>query len=129
MKSRELREKIISKKTRNLLINYVLTVINNKNEVNQNLNSEDINIIIASGNGRKKKIFSSLSIINTKFDPKTYSKKNIDKFSELKNLIEPLDEEGVNPLDEFEEIEFNFIPKLDVGLKFDLNNFDFKTLN
>ena len=127
MKSRELREKIISKKTRNLLINYVLTVINNKNEVNQNLNSEDINIIIASGNGRKKKIFSSLSIINTKFDPKTYSKKNIDKFSELKNLIEPLDEEGVNPLDEFEEIEFNFIPKLDVGLKFDLNNFDFKT--
>jgi hypothetical protein len=52
-----LKDKIISKKTKNLLKNYVLTIINNKNEVNQNLKSEDINIILSSGNGRKKKIF------------------------------------------------------------------------
>ena len=126
MKSRELREKIISKKTKNLLKNYVLTVINNKNDVNQNLKSEDLNIILSSGNGRKKKIFSSLSIINTKFEAETYCKNNIDKFMELKNLIVPLDEEGINPFNEFEEIEFNFEPKLDIGLNFNLNYFDFK---
>ena len=120
MKSRELREKLISKKTKNLLKNYVLTIINNKNEVNKNLNSEDLNIILSSGNGRKKKIFSSLSIINTKFEAKTYSKKNLDKFRELKNLIVPLDEEGINPFNEFEEMEFNFEPKLDIGLNFNL---------
>ena len=84
----ELKEKIISKKTKNLLKNYVLTIINNKNDVNQNLKSEDINIILSSGNGRKKKIFSSLSIVNSIFDAKTYSKKNEDKFNELRNLIQ-----------------------------------------
>lgn len=127
MKSRELKEKIISKKTANLLKNYVLTIINNKNEINQNLKPEDLNIIISSGNGRKKKIFSSLSLVNIVFDQKTYSKNNIEKFKELTGLIEPLDEEGINPFEQFEELEFSFVPKLEVGLKFNLNNFDFKT--
>lgn len=128
MEEYELRPKIISKKTKNLLKNYVLTIINNKNEVNQNLKPEDLNIILSSGNGRKKKIFYSLSIINALFDPKTYSKKNIEKFNELKNLIEPLDEEGIYPFNEFEELEFNFVPKLQKGLKFNLNSFEFKVL-
>lgn len=126
MEEYELRPKIINKKTQNLLKNYALTIINNKNEVNQNLKPEDLNIILSSGNGRKKKIFSSLSIINALFDPKTYSKNNIPKFEELKSLVEPLDEEGIFPFNEFEEIEFNFAPKLQKGLKFNLNSFEFK---
>ena len=124
-----LKDKIISKKAKNLLKNYVLTIINNKNEVNQNLKSEDINIILSSGNVRKKKIFSSLSIVNGCFDPKTYSKKNEVKFDELRNLIDPLDEEGIDPFEDFEEIEFNFIPKLSKGFKFNLSSFEFKTYN
>ena len=68
----ELKKKIINKRTRNLLKNYVLTIVNNKNEANKNLKPEDLNIIISSGNGRKKKIFSSLFIVNACFDPETY---------------------------------------------------------
>lgn len=128
MASREINEKmkIINNKTKNLIVNYIMTVINNKNEINQNLNPEDLNIILSSGNGSKKKIFNSLSIVNTKFDPKTYSKKNIEKFSELNNLIDPLEEEGIYPLKDFEEIIFNFVPKLEKGLKFDLNSLEYK---
>ena len=125
----ELKDKIIKKKTKQLLKNYVLTIVNNKNEINQNLKSEDIDIILSSGNGRKKKIFSSLSIVNGFFDAKTYSKKNEDKFNELRNLIEPLDEEGIDPFKDFEEIEFNFFPKLEKGFKFNLSSFEFKTYN
>ena len=131
MKLREINDKyykskkdenylIITKKTENLLINYVSTIINNKNEVNQELDFKDLDIILSSGNGRKK-IISSLSIINTKFDPKTYSKKNKDKFVELKNLVDFSDEEGINLEDHFEKIKFNFIPKLEKGIKFDLS--------
>ncbi len=126
MSLRELKGKIISKKIKNLIINYVCTVINNKNEINQDLNIEDLNIILSSGNGSKKEIFSSLSIVNTKFDPNTYSKKNIDKFKELNDFIDPLDEEGINPKIFFEEISFDFVPKLGKGLKFDLSWFDFQ---
>ena len=38
--------KIIKKKTIKLLINYISTLINNKNEVNQNLSEKDLNIIL-----------------------------------------------------------------------------------
>ena len=62
--------KIIKKKTIKLLINYISTLINNKNEVNQNLSEKDLNIILSSGEGRKK-LISNLAIINTKFDPMT----------------------------------------------------------
>ena len=128
MKPYELKKKIINKRTRNLLKNYVLTIVNNKNEANKNLKPEDLNIIISSGNGRKKKIFSSLFIVNACFDPETYCKKNLQKYNELNNLIEPLDEEGINPYDEFEEIDFNLTPKLSKGLYFNLNAFDFMVL-
>ena len=126
MISKELKEKIIGKKIINLIKNYALTVINNKNDINKNLNSEDLNIILSSGNGRKKKIFSKLSIFNACFDAKTYSKNNIAKFDELKNLIEPLDEEGIYPFNEFEEIEFNFFPKIKRGVKLNLSPFEFQ---
>ena len=128
MKECEIQKKIINKKTKILLKNYVLTVANNKNDASKNLKPEDLDIIISSGNGRQKKIFSSLSIVNGRFDPETYSRKNIEKYKELQNLAEPLDEEGINPYDIFEEIEFDFIPKLCRGLKFNLNCFDFKIL-
>ena len=126
MSSRVLQEKIIKKKVKNLIKNYVLTVINNKNDINQNLYSEDLSIILSSGNGRKKRIFSKLSIFNTCFEAKTYSKKNVEKFEELKNLIDPLDEEGIYPFNEFEEIEFDFLPKLKRGLQLNLSSFEFK---
>ena len=115
--------KILKKKTINLLINYISTIINNKNEINKNLKEEDLDIIISSGNGRKK-LLSSLTITNIKFDPDTYSKKNIDKFIELKNIVDLSDEEGINLEDEFEKIKFNFIPKLEKGIKFDLSFLD-----
>ena len=115
--------KILKKKTINLLINYISTIINNKNEINKNLKEEDLDIIISSGNGRKK-LLSSLTITNIKFDPETYSKKNIDKFIELKNIVDLSDEEGINLEDEFEKIKFNFIPKLEKGIKFDLSFLD-----
>jgi len=115
--------KILKKKTINLLVNYISTLINNKNDINKNLKEEDLDIIISSGNGRRK-LLSSLSIINIKFDPETYSKKNIDKFIELKNIIDLSDEEGINLKDEFEKIKFSFIPKLEKGIKFDLSFLD-----
>ena len=102
---------IIKNKTIKLLINYVSTLINNKNEVNQNLDFKDFDIILSSGNGRKK-LISSLIIVNTKFDPKTYSKNNKEKFIELKNIVDLQDEEGINLEEEFETIKFNLIPKL-----------------
>jgi hypothetical protein len=107
-------------------MNYISTIVNNKNEINEELKTEDLDIILSSGNGSKNKIFSALGIVNTKFDPKTYSKKNIEKFEELKDLIDPLEEEGINPNEEFEEIAFEFVPKLQNGLKFNLDSFDFK---
>ena len=112
--------KIIKKKTIKLLINYISTLINNKNEVNQNLSEKDLNIILSSGDGRKK-LISNLAIINTKFDPMTYSKKNKAKFIELKNIVDLSDEEGIKLEDEFEKIHFDFIPKLVKGMKFDLS--------
>ena len=124
--SRELRPKIISKKTKYLILNYISTIVNNKNEINEELKTEDLDIILSSGNGSSKKIFSSLAIVNTKFDPKTYSKQNIEKFEELKDLIDPLEEEGINPKEEFEEIAFEFVPKIQNGLKLNLDTFDFK---
>ena len=111
---------IIKNKTIKLLINYVSTLINNKNEVNQNLDFKDFDIILSSGNGRKK-LISSLIIVNTKFDPKTYSKNNKEKFVELKNIVDLQDEEGINLEEEFETIKFNLIPKLEPGIKFDLS--------
>jgi hypothetical protein len=128
MKEYEIQKKIINKKTKILLKNYVLTVANNKNDANKNLKPEDLDIIISSGNGKKKKIFSSLSIVNGRFDPETYSRKNIEKYNELQNLVEPLDEEGINPYDIFEDLAFDFTPKICRGLKFNLNCFDFKIL-
>jgi hypothetical protein len=124
--SRELRPKIISKKIKYLIMNYISTIVNNKNEINEELKTEDLDIILSSGNGSKKKIFSALGIINSKFDPKTYSKQNIEKFKELKDLIDPLEEEGVNPNEEFEEIAFDLVPKLQKGLKLNLDSFDFQ---
>ena len=124
----EIKKKIINKKTKILLKNYALTIANNKNDANKNLKPEDLDIIISSVNGGDKKIFTSLLIVNGCFDPETYSKKNIEKYDELKNLAQPLDEEGINPYDIFEEIEFDFTPKLNKGLKFNLNCFDFKVL-
>ena len=124
--SRELKPKIISKKLKYLILNYVSTVVNNKNEINQELKADDLDIILSSGNGSKKKIFSSLAIVNLIFDPKTYSKENIEKFEELKDLIDPLEEEDINPNEEFEEIKFDFVPKLQKGLKLNLDSFDFK---
>lgn len=128
MSLREINEKmkIINKKTKNLIANYLMTVINNKNEINRNIKPEDLNIVLSSGNGSKKRIFYKLSIVNPLFDPNTYSKGNLDKFQELKNLIEPLDEEGINPKKDFEEINFDFVPKLEKGLKFNLSSFDFQ---
>jgi len=67
-----------------------------------------------------------LAIVNLIFDPKTYSKENIEKFEELKDLIDPLEEEDINPNEEFEEIKFDFVPKLQKGLKLNLDSFDFK---
>ena len=127
MSLREINEKmkIINKKTKNLIVNYLMTVINNKNEINRNIKPEDLNIVLSSGNGSKKRIFYKLSIVNPLFDPNTYSKRNLDKFQELKNLIEPLDEEGINPKKDFEEVIFDFVPKLEKGLKFNLSSFDF----
>ena len=106
MSLREINEKmkIVNKKTKNVIANYLMTVINNKNEVNRNIKPEDLNIVLSSGNGSKKKIFYKLSIVNPSFDPNTYSKGNLDKFQELKNIIEPLDEEGIDPKKDFEEI-------------------------
>ena len=107
----------------NLLINYISTIINNKNDINKNLKEENLDIIISSGNGRKK-LLSQLTITNTEFDPETYSRKNIDKFTELKNIVDLSDEEGINLEDEFEKIKFNFIPKLEKGIKLDLSFLD-----
>ena len=115
--------KILKKKTINLLINYISTIINNKNDINKNLKEENLDIIISSGNGRKK-LLSQLTITNTEFDPETYSRKNIDKFTELKNIVDLSDEEGINLEDEFEKIKFNFIPKLEKGIKLDLSFLD-----
>ena len=128
MSLREINEKmkIVNKKTKNVIANYLMTVINNKNEVNRNIKPEDLNIVLSSGNGSKKKIFYKLSIVNPSFDPNTYSKGNLDKFQELKNIIEPLDEEGIDPKKDFEEINFDFVPKLEKGLKFNLSSFDFQ---
>ena len=58
MKLREINDKyyknkkdenylIITKKAENLLINYVSTIINNKNEVNQELDFKDLDIILS----------------------------------------------------------------------------------
>jgi len=128
MKLREINEKmkIVSKKTKNLIANYLMTVVNNKNEINRNIKPEDLNIVLSSGNGSKKSIFYMLSIVNPIFDPNTYSKGNIPKFEELRNLIDPLDEEGINPKKDFEEIRFDFVPKLEKGLKLNLSSFDFQ---
>ena len=122
MELREINDKmkIIKKRTITLLINYVSTIINNKNEINQNLNFKDLDIILSSGDGRKK-LISSLTIVNRKFDPKTYSRKNKEKFTELKNIVDLSDEEGIDLEEEFEKINFNFIPKLEKGIKFDLS--------
>lgn len=128
MSSREINEKmkIVNKKTQNLIVNFLMTVVNNKNEVNRNIKPEDLSIVLSSGNGNKKSIFYKLSIVNSFFDPKTYSKGNIPKFEELKNLIDPLDEEGMTPKKDFEEISFDFVPKLEKGLRLNLSSFDFK---
>ena len=125
-KLREINDniKILKKKTINLLINYISTIINNKNDINKNIKEEDLDIILSSGDGRKK-LISHLTINNIKFDSETYSKRNKEKFIELKNIVDVSDEEGINLEDEFEKINFNFIPKLEKGIKLDLSFCDF----
>ena len=127
MASRIINDKfeVIDEDTINILIHFVSTIINNKNEVNKELDFKDLDIILSSGEGRKSKIFSSLSIVNTKFDAKTFSKNNISKFTELENIAYLFDEEGVNPEDIFEKIKFDLVPKLKEGIKFDLSFCDF----
>ena len=126
MDLREINDKfeVISKEVINLLIHFVSTIINNKNTVNETLDFKDLDIILSSGEGRKK-IFSSLSIINQKFDPKTFSKNNIPKFLELQDIVSLFDEEGIKPEDIFEKIKFDLVPKLKEGIKFELSFCDF----
>ena len=119
MKLREINEKmkIINKKTKNLIVNYLMTIVNNKNEINRNIKPEDLSIVLSSGNRSKKRILYMASIVNPIFDSNIYSKENIPKFEKLRNLIDLLEEEKISPKKDFEEIHFYFIPKLEKGLK------------
>jgi hypothetical protein len=120
-------DKILDEEENNLLTNYALTILNNKKGVIQNLSEDNLDITVSSGNGRMKKILQELTIDNHSFDPTTYSKNNIEQFKEVKYLIDPLEEEGIVPKNFYEKIEFNFVPKLEKGLKIELKNLQLYT--
>ena len=127
IKDEEIIDAILPETSQAFLIDYLLNGLTNK-KFCEGLKISDFDIILSTNNAEDKKIFHSLNICNTKFDPSTAPSRKIIIYKDLYEVIEPFINGKKLAEQNFKEVTIHVYPKIRRNLRFDITSLTYKVV-
>ena len=124
------KQKILSNKAKNYLINLISHLMNNKNNFEEKIKPSELEFKLEtdSDNSYVDKIIYKLHIYYNSFNIKRDKIKNISKYKEIPSFIEVKDEYYSSKLI-FQQIYLDIYPLIKKGINLDLSYFPFYSFN
>lgn len=122
--------KIISNKAKNYLSNLLSHLLNNKNNFEEKIKTNDLELKFETNSDDSiiNQLIYKLEIINSSFNPKRDIVNNIKKYKSFPIEVEMFDE-YYSSKNIFQKIKLNFSPTIKKGIYLDLSVFPFYTYN
>ena len=126
-KEQQIIDQVLPEESQGFIIEYFLNGLFGDNKAfTKGLTYQDYDIIISTEDAEDEKIFNSLNICNTKYDPETAPSRKVLVFEDLEEVVQPFLNGKELALKDFPEVTLHIYPKIRRNLKFNIASLTYK---